>query len=97
MEARALVAREVTTILRKRLVEMEIDASVRDDAVEALASTVYTNTKVVARFYARDRLRQYSLARLTREGFTERLRRVRASPEAIDALAAAGEGIFPDG
>jgi hypothetical protein len=96
-QARLLVAREVTYILRRRLVEMEIDDAVRAESVEALDSAVYTNTKVVARFYARDRLRQYSLARLTREGFVERLRRIRASPAAVDALAAAGEGVFPDG
>ena len=93
-QARAIVARTAKTSVQARLLTMGIEDAVRDEAQDALHSLVYSQAKVVARFYARDRLRQYSLARLAAAGYARQIQRLRISPKAKAALTTAANGLF---
>ena len=96
-QARAIVAKEAKAFLSQRLGTMDLDGTVREEALESLHSVVYSQAKVIARYYARDRLRQYSLARLSETGYAKQIQRLRIAPESKRALSAAGNGLFHQG
>ena len=96
-DARATVARHVKAAISIRLDAMTLPDALRAEVSESLHTVVYSQAKIIARYYARDRLRQYSLARLDEAGYIRQVERLRISADAKAVFVEAGTQAFRAG